>query len=429
MADTYLNYPFDDDIFIRAWGDEPDPVRIALIESGVLVEDPRITSALAGDGNYFTVPFYKPLGDGGGYVNEVAIDGTSGVNTITSTLLTGPANYNGQIDVPVVETEGGMLSGVAYGRTQGFKERDFVPELSGSDPMGHIVRKVSEFWNRYRQSKLVGVLNGIMSVTDQSWNTKHSKTINRPAYPEKLIALLNTELTGIFGQLKYDISVLVMDSVTAAEFENINLLHFERGVDAGAMRKSPRIGRMLDYTVIVDDTAMGTLNYGLSAGQGYIYALGSGAFLTGKPRLDRPAELVRDAIRFGGQTTLVTRIRDVIHPNGFVFNKPQSDWTESPSDAQLIATANYDLVYPEKTVMIARLLLQNDAGTPGDDAIRVFITGGDPEAPLPVVIDTSEGAIEVTGAVTVENAEGTELKVEVTNFDEIEFPTDESAGG
>ena len=76
MPGTLLGYPFDEEIFVAAWGNQPDFTRAALLKSGALIDSPLITGALAGGGNYFTVPFYKPLTD---Y----------------------PAIYEGQTDIPV----------------------------------------------------------------------------------------------------------------------------------------------------------------------------------------------------------------------------------------------------------------------------------------------------------------------------------------
>ena len=57
MAKTYLNYPFDDDLFIARWNAEPDSEKTALLDSGVMVEDPELASRLMSSGNFGTIPF------------------------------------------------------------------------------------------------------------------------------------------------------------------------------------------------------------------------------------------------------------------------------------------------------------------------------------------------------------------------------------
>ena len=45
-----------------------------------------------------------------------------------------------------------------------------------------------------------------------------------------------------------------------------------------------------------------------------------------------------------------------IHPNGFSFTKPKSNWTESPTDAQLFATTNWNIESDPKAIPMARLI-------------------------------------------------------------------------
>lgn len=420
MPGTLLGYPFDEEIFVAAWGNQPDFTRAALLKSGALIDSPLITGALAGGGNYFTVPFYKPLtGD--------------------------PAIYDGKTDIPVKETEGGSQSGVAYGRTQAWKERDFVPDFIGNDPMGHIVRNVSNFWDNQRQKTLLGVISGVLGATGME---QHTNTITKPSDLGQLPGSINKALAEIHGAEKQQIKVLITDSLVATELENLNLLHYRKGVQPDAALRSPRIGDFLGYTLIVDDTAMGyyetvtmkftagasaagditiTLNgvakkvavestdttgakvaaavaavdfpgwdvsvktdtvtfksqvfgdltdatFADAAGadatsvaatvqttvQGVeqIYALGYGALLTGQPRLGRSAELERQALKNGGETYLATKIRDVIHPNGFTY-APAAGIPTSPTDAELKTSASYTLEYPHKGIYISKIVLKN----------------------------------------------------------------------
>ena len=84
---TYLNFPFDAELFIHQWNEEPDPVKTAFLNSGVLAPDPLIAGQLASDGNLFTVPFYNILD--GDEVNE----------------------HNGQTDITGVPEHGGEPDG------------------------------------------------------------------------------------------------------------------------------------------------------------------------------------------------------------------------------------------------------------------------------------------------------------------------------
>lgn len=323
MAGTFLNYPFDEEIFLREWGNEPDPVRNALVQSGVIVNYPAITAALKDYGNFGTIPYYKPLsGD--------------------------PVNYDGQTDITVTETSGGHQSFVAYGRAKAWRERDFMPELVGNDPLGHIVRANAKYWQNQRQKILISVLEGVIANSDTGF-AKHKIKVDRPSDNATLPGTINTKLAEVFGAEKGALRLMIMDAVTAAVFENLNLLEYRKGVSVNALLVDMRIGELMGYTVIVDDNVF-------NVGKQYIYVLGLGAILTGVPRLDRPVELDRDGLKFGGTTALITRVRDVLHPNGFSFVIPSSNWSESPTDAQLSASTSYTIKYPHKMIPIAKIV-------------------------------------------------------------------------
>ena len=86
------------------------------------------------------------------------------------------------------------------------------------------------------------------------------------------------------------------------------------------------------------------------------YLLGKGVLRTAKGRVDVPVEKVREATKNGGQDTLITRLRETIHPNGFSFKVPSTGWTESPTDAQLFDKANWERKFNHKAIPMARLI-------------------------------------------------------------------------
>ena len=114
------------------------------------------------------------------------------------------------------------------------------------------------------------------------------------------------------------------------------------------------------YTVIIDDNVPAKAVGGSGANKDLIqyttYLLGTGAIRAAQGRVDRPSEVDRDPKTNGGQDTLYTRIRETIHPNGFTFTIPSSGWTQSPTDAQLSASANWSVMYDPKAIPLARLI-------------------------------------------------------------------------
>lgn len=339
MPGMYLNMPFDQELFIRAWHEAPDPVKTALLNSGVLAPDPLISNQLSRDGNLFTIPFYNILeGD--------------------------PVNYDGATDITSTETSGGSQTGVAYGRAKGFTARNFVAELSGSDPMGHIAASVGRYWDKYRQKLIVDLLVGVFGITgDAAW-AKHTVNLadGTTAAPHLIEATtLGEAATDVLGDNKEKFALAIMHSQVAKQLEKLEVLEFWKQTDANGIERPMRIGSANGFTVIVDDSvpvkAATTGETGKPA-EYTTFLLGEGVLRQGDGRLDIPVEIARDAAKNGGQDTLYTRIREAIHPNGFSFIVPSSGWTESPTDAQLTAKANWKRQFDAKAIPMAQIITQ-----------------------------------------------------------------------
>lgn len=336
MPGMYLNFPFDQELFVRAWGEAPDPVKTALLNSGVLVDDPLISGQLEKDGNLFTIPFYNILeGD--------------------------PVNYNGATDITSTETTGDSQTGVAYGRAKGFTARNFVAELSGSDPFGHIVSSVARYWDKYRQKLIIQMLDGLFAIANDANWAKH--TINLAdgtlEAPHKIEATtLGEAATDVLGDNKDKFALAIMHSKVANTLEKLEVLEYWKYKDGNGIQRPMKIGSANGYTVIIDDSVPVVAATDPAAAQYTTYLLGEGVLRRGNGRLDIPAEIARDPAKNGGQDTLYTRIREAIHPNGFSFKVPGSGWTESPTDAQLAAKANWVRKFDDKAIPMAKIITQ-----------------------------------------------------------------------
>ena len=84
------------------------------------------------------------------------------------------------------------------------------------------------------------------------------------------------------------------------------------------------------------------------------YLLGRDALQYAAAPVKVPSEVSRDPATNGGQETLWTRVRETIHPNGFIFKKP-AGYTASPTDAALAAAANWDIVGNPKNIAMVKL--------------------------------------------------------------------------
>lgn len=340
MPGTFLGFPYDEELFNDTWGQEPDPTRTAMLNSGALVEDGTIAGMIAGQGNLYTIPFYNIL------------SGT-------------PDNYDGQTDINTAETTGASQTGVVFGRAKGFTARNFTAELTGADPMGNIARSIAQYWAKQRQSILLNILAGVFSVTGSSGNAKkwHDNHVldlsSSTATAYKIGATdLNDLATQALGDNKSQFSLVIMHSNVAKTLENLEVLEYWKQTDANGVQRPLSLGSVNGYTVIIDDGVPATAVGGSGDNKDLIkyttYLLGAGVLRTAKARVDVPSETYRDPKTNGGQDTLYTRIRETIHPNGFSYTPPTSGFSGSPTDAQL--AANWSLIYDPKAIPMAELI-------------------------------------------------------------------------
>ena len=342
MAGTIFGIPFDEELFLDMWKEAPDLYLTAMIESGAVVEDSTIADMIQGQGNIYTIPFYN------------AVDGED-------------QNYDGQTDITTEEVGGGFQTGVVYGRSKGFFARNFTAELSGADPMAHIVSSVAKYWQRRRQMRLIGILNGVFGITGASgnakkWGENHNLDLSSKTATAYKIGEtdLNDLATMACGDNKNAFSLAIMHSDVAKTLENKQLLEYWKYTDANGIQKSLNIASVNGYTAIIDDgvpcESVGGEGDTKDLKKYTTYLLGTGVIRTAKGRVDVPVEANRDPKKNGGQDELILRMRETLHPNGFSFKVPTSGWTQSPTDTQLFATANWSLQFDPKAIPMARLI-------------------------------------------------------------------------
>ena len=342
MAGTIFGIPFDEELFLNMWNETPDPYYTAMIESGAVVEDATIAGMIQNQGNTYTIPFFNTIGGE-------------------------DQNYDGLTDITVSEIDGGMQTGVVYGRAKGFFARNFAAELSGADPMGHIIASIAKYWQKRRQMRLIGIAGAVFDITAASgkgkaWADKHTLDLaSTTAEPRKIKEIdLNDLATEACGDHKDQFSLAIMHSNVAKTLENLRLLEYWKQTDANGIQRPMALASVNGYTVIIDDGVPAASVGGDGANSGLMkyttYLFGNGVIRTAKGRVDVPVETTRDAKKNGGQDELITRMRETLHPNGFSFITPKSGWTQSPTDAQLFAKANWDIMFDPKAIPMARLI-------------------------------------------------------------------------
>ena len=339
---TYLNYPFDPELFLLNWQNEPDPTLTALYDSGAVQANATIQGLIANGGDFYTIPYYS--------------------------VLTGSAlNYDGATDITATAPTGKAQNGIVYGRAAAWSENQFVRDYnSGADPMLQITSQTAKFWAKERQKILLSILKGVFGVTGNAGWTKHTLDIcttggagsasvtdeNKvgASTAAELIQQAVGDNSGIF-------SVAVMHSAVALNLAKLEQLTFRTQTDANGMQRQLRIADWNGLTVIVDDGVPVEESTDSTGAMEYTtYLLGTGAIQRADAPVTNPVETSRDALTDGGTNYLITRIRETMHPNGFSFKKPGSGYTASPTDTQLSTAANWSIIADPKTIAMAKLV-------------------------------------------------------------------------
>jgi hypothetical protein len=334
---TFLNYPFDPELFNLRWSQEADPTKTAIVDSGAVVADATIADLISTGGDFYTLPIYDILG------------GT-------------PDNYDGKTDITIDEPSAKSQSGIVFGRAHGWTEKQFVRDYnSGADPMSQIISQVAKYWRKNDQKIVLALLNACFTAgaSDEEF-AKHVIDLSSASATVTDDNRMGPTTVGdaaqkAVGDNKDIFSLAFMHSAVAQRLANLNVLDFLKYTDANGVQRPLNIGTINGLTVIVDDGVPHTEGSSEKAASYTTYLIGAGAIRTANAPVTMPSEVSRDPAKNGGQNTLYTRIRKTFHVNGFSYTKP-SDYAGSPTDAQLTDAANWKLIANAKTLPLAKIV-------------------------------------------------------------------------
>lgn len=349
MPGMYLGYPFDEELFYMQWMSEADPIKLAMLNSGAIVEDATIRRLISSGSNFFTMPIYN--------------------------ILTGsPDNYDGVTDITMSEPDGKHQSGVVYGRAHSWKDRDFIHDFnSGADPMKQISGGVARFWQKQRQKLILGMIGGLFKITAPAGaSAEYSDKVaewKEHIYDVAATGATVTEenkmgpttmgdaIQKALGDNGDIIGMAWMHSRVAQNLAGLELLEFRKYTDAQGIQRQLKIADFNGVTVIVDDDCPSE-DAGSGVKKYHTYALGRG-FLSHAPApVKTPVELGRNQLSAGGYDFFVTRFRECYHPNGFSYTLPvvEDKPVISPTNEQLADAANWSIVAPPKTIPLVDIV-------------------------------------------------------------------------
>lgn len=330
------NIYFDPDIF-SGYMQEQSCLNPAIIQSGILVEDPIIRNALTNSGNVGTTPFFLPIDD-----------------------ETDALNYDGKTDNVPTELKNSKQTYMAIGRQKAWKETTFVRYLSGKSPLQNLADNlVVPYWTNQWQQDLLAIIKGILGVsamashiTDLSVDSsKTGATIT----DSNKIALESPIDAGqkALGDKRKNFSLFICHSVVATRLLKLDIAQNRKytipGVAGEVELKT--IGDM-----VILETDDGTLDDSTTGFPEYhSYMVGKGTFLTSSKTVDRPYYQDYNPEKNGGVDMLYTKQSRVIHPNGFsiVADNIASD---SPTRTELGTAANWTLKFNHRNIAIAEII-------------------------------------------------------------------------
>lgn len=279
---------FNDEVFLAYSSTIVDPVKTRLIESGVFKADPELAQKLPDQkgGNYALKPFYG--------------------------LLAGDAViYDGSTDI----TDGSLgtySQGIgAHGFAKSFTEKDFTVSIAGIDPMVQVAQQIAKYWSKHNQKVLLSTLKGIFA------SALAGSIVEKTGVGATDANDVAREVAGDNAEM---FKVVFMHSVIASKLEKMQVLSYAINTNEKGIQVPTNIAYWNGRLVVVDDGC--PVEEVLDEQEAVIghkytsYILGEGAFTYQPLPVKVPVEMERDAKKNGGETSLVSRERFVMAPEG-----------------------------------------------------------------------------------------------------------------
>jgi hypothetical protein len=307
---------------------ENSMVSTALFQSGVAVRNNEITAQLQAGAQSFTVPFWADLG-------ESEADITNDDPAVLSTPL------------KIIAAKQVVRKSFLH---QSWSEMALASELSGDDALIRIRNRVSAYWDRQWEKRLIATLKGVLfsnvannasdMVNDISGLAGALANFNGGA-------VIDTALT--LGDRLGDVKAIAMHSAIYGEALKNNEIQFFKPSE-----NEVELATYKGMAVITDD------NLAPASGVYITILMGMSAvgFGVAEPRTGWGTELFRipAAGNGGGQSVLHSRFNMAMHPLGFTFTGA-SVAGDSPTMAELATTANWTrAVAQRKSVPLAFLI-------------------------------------------------------------------------
>lgn len=236
---------------------------------------------------------------------------------------------------------------------QAWSAMNLASEMAGSDALARIQKRVTSYWDRQVQRRLISSLNGVLAnnvLAAGSGGNDGDMLHDISALTsgnEKISAAAVIDAAATLGDALRDLTTIAMHSATYKALLKLDLIQTLPASSGGFIQVFRGLRIVVDDGLPVPGTGV------------YITVLfGAGAIGYGltEPRIAAGTEIenLPSAGRGGGQQILHSRVNLAVHPLGF-------QWLEgtvsdvSPSIAELASATNWKRVIERKAVPLAFL--------------------------------------------------------------------------
>ena len=268
----------------------------AFFKSGVAFVDPRVTPLMdaAQGGQIISMPYYKPLEDGG---YNIGNDDPSQKST-PSKISTG------------------YETAVKSFMNKSYSVMDLAALATQGDPMVAINAGIQKYWTNVGEARIIAATTGIIADSvanhdsDLLYDISTQTGAGENAY---LNATVMNTAAGYLGESMTDIKIICVHPVVFTNLRNLNIIATKQEGDTRTL-----FSTYADYLILVDKN-MPKVSVGGGKYAYYTYMYGSNAltYQLGNPGVEY--EIWRDPAsgNGAGEEVLFTRRCDLVLPRGY----------------------------------------------------------------------------------------------------------------
>lgn len=337
MARTGLfgGFYFDPEVF-SAYMQEQPYISNAILASGIMMEDGTINSIIGTEGNVGTMRLYVPIDE----------------DTTDNRAL----NNDGLTDNTPIPVAGNRQTFMLTQRMKAWYDQDFTRELTGANPLQNVGQQVNFYYQQAWQRVLMNIVQAVSENTALAEHKTDVSVSSGTVDDTNLISVPSLVELGqkSLGDMADRFSLVIMHSKVYTRLKLLQLIDFNTYTVPNALQGAITLPTYDGKIVVVDDR--GTIDTSTAGFPKYLTRMvGRGAFLTSEKTMLNPYYVDYDPEKLAGINKLYTKQSRTIHPNGMSI-KPDNIANESPTDAELLNAANWELRFNHKNVPIATFI-------------------------------------------------------------------------